>query len=85
MVGEKGYPLEEHLKAQKHCLLTDIFIPDRADSAFSFSAKVLLQLLKILLRLYTKTVLANMLTTVASWKPPAKLLLRHQLAAHLPS
>ena len=34
MVGEKGYPLEKHLKAQKHCLLTDIFISDRADSAF---------------------------------------------------
>lgn len=48
MVGEKGYPLEELIKAQKHCLLTDILISDRADSAFS--AKILQQLLKILLR-----------------------------------
>ena len=57
MVGEKGYPLEKHLKAQKHCLLTDILISDRADSAFSFSfsAKILQQLFKILLRRYTKT------------------------------
>ena len=55
MVGEKGYPLEELIKAQKHCLLTDILISDRADSAFSFSAKILQQLFKILLRRYTKT------------------------------
>ena len=48
MVGEKGYPLEELIKAQKHCLLTDILISDRADSAFF--AKILQQLLKILLR-----------------------------------
>ena len=50
MVGEKGYPLEELIKAQKHCLLNDILISDRADSAFSFSAKILQQFLKILLR-----------------------------------
>ena len=50
MAGEKGYPLEELIKAQKHCLLTDIFISDRVDSAFSFSAKILQQLLKLLLR-----------------------------------
>ena len=49
MVGKKGYPLEKHLTAQKHCLLTDILISDKADSAFSFSAKILQQILKILL------------------------------------
>ena len=46
MAGEKGYPLEKHLKAQKHCLLTDILISDRADSAFSFYAKILHSFLK---------------------------------------
>ena len=50
MVGEKDHPLEELIKAQKHCLLTDILISDRADSAISFSAKILQQLFKILLR-----------------------------------
>lgn len=36
MVGEKGYPLEELIKAQKHCLLTDILISDRATVLFLF-------------------------------------------------
>lgn len=51
----KAIPWKNNLKAQKHCLLTDILISDRADSAFSFSAKILQQLFKILLRRYTKT------------------------------
>ena len=84
MVGEKGYPLEKHLKAQKHCPLTDILISDRADSAFSFSAKILQQLLKILLRLYTKTAFCQAITAALP-KPHAKLLLQLQLAAHLSS
>ena len=33
---ENDIPLEELRKAQKHCLLTDILISDRADSAFLF-------------------------------------------------
>ena len=84
MVGEKGYPLEEHLKAQKHCLLTDILISDRADSAFSFSAKILQQLLKILLRLYTNTAFCQAITATLP-KPLLKLLLRFPAAARLSS
>lgn len=39
MVGAKGYPLEELRKAQKHCLLTDILISDRATVLFLFLLK----------------------------------------------
>ena len=84
MVGEKGYPLEKHLKAQKHCLLTDILISDRADSAFSFSAKILHQLLKIRLRCYTKTASCSAITAALP-KPPAKLLPQLPAAARLSS
>lgn len=84
MVGAKGYPLEEHLKAQKHCLLTDILISDRADSAFSFSAKILLQLLKILLRLYTNTAFCRAITAGLP-KPLLKLLSQSPAAARLSS
>lgn len=46
MVGEKGYPLEELIKAQKHCLLTDIFISDRATVLFLFLLKSYISFLK---------------------------------------
>lgn len=84
MVGAKGYPLEKHLKAQKHCLLTDILISDRADSAFSFSAKILQQLFKILLRLYTNTAFCRAITAGLP-KPLLKLLSQSPAAARLSS
>lgn len=46
MVGEKGYPLEELIKAQKHCLLTDILISDRATVLFLFLLKSYYSFLK---------------------------------------
>lgn len=46
MVGEKGYPLEELIKAQKHCLLTDILISDRATVLFPFVLKSYYSFLK---------------------------------------
>lgn len=46
MVGAKGYPLEKHLKAQKHCLLTDILISDRATVLFPFVLKSYYSFLK---------------------------------------
>ena len=84
MVGEKGYPLEKHLKTQKHCLLTDILISDRADSAFSFSAKILQQLFKILLLRFTKTAFCYAIPA-ALLKPLLKLLSRVPAAARLSS
>ena len=84
MVGEKGYPLEELIKAQKHCLLTDILISHRADSAFSFSANIFQQFLKILLRLYTNTAFCRAITAGLP-KPLLKLLSRFPAAARLSS
>jgi len=46
MVGAKDYPLEELRKAQKHCLLTDILISDRATVLFPFVLKSYCSFLK---------------------------------------
>lgn len=83
MVGAKDYPLEELRKAQKHCLLTDILISDRATVLF-LCAKVLLQLLKILLRLYTNTAFCRAITAGLP-KPLLKLLSQSPAAARLSS